>query len=86
MRTLLLTFSALMVSSAALAQPVQGMLINACLSQEVNNPNGESACNCYASQMLAAATQFDISEMLQGRMTPNMNQMHPIAKANCGLQ
>jgi hypothetical protein len=87
MPILVLTLCALMINSVALAQaPVGRMLVQACLSQQGGNPNAVPACNCYASQMLSVADQMDVSEMLEGRITPRMNQMDPVAKGRCGLR
>ena len=81
MRLLGLMFFILLMGSAAQAQnigQVRAWLVNSCRAtyQVVD-------CDCYADTMLGAASQDDISAMLQGIITPNMQRMDGAAVAQC---
>lgn len=85
MRILTILFCALAFATSAQAQSdamVHQWLVNACMASGGN----AQACGCYASAMLSAATPFDRSEMLAGRVMPNMERTDPGAKAKCGIR
>ena len=80
MRLVGLMFSILLMSSAAQAQNiahVSAWRVNPCQTtyQAVD-------CNCYADVMLCAANQANISAMLRGQITPNMQRMDGVAVAS----
>jgi hypothetical protein len=81
MRLASLMFFILLMSSGAQAQniaQVRAWLVNSCQAtyQVVD-------CSCYADVMLSAASQDDISAMLQGIITQNMQRMDGVAVAQC---
>jgi hypothetical protein len=69
--------------ASAQSQPtVVQWLANACMASGGN----AAQCSCYAQVMLSNASPYDQSEMLQGRVTSNMEAVDPRAKAQCGIQ
>jgi hypothetical protein len=85
MRILAILFCALAFATSAQAQSdamVHQWLVNACMAS-----GGDArACDCYAGAMLSVASPYDRSEMLAGRITPNMERADPEAKARCGIR
>jgi hypothetical protein len=84
MRVLAILFCAFAFGTAAQAQSramVHQWLVNSCMAS-----GGDArGCSCYASAMLSVASQYDVAEMLAGRITPNMERADPQARARCGL-
>jgi len=85
MRFLTVLLCAFAFATAAQAQSdatVHQWLVNSCVA---GYHADSRACNCYASAMLGVASPFDRSEMLAGRVTPNMERADPSARASCGI-